>query len=515
MSLTRRSGALLVGALALLVRSLHLATAKGPWWDDPLIDGDYNDFLGVELAAGRGIPPGPFWQPPLYPWVLGALYRVVGHHLWAPRLAQSVLGALVAMMTFDLARAALPGRPRLALSAGLLCALHGVLVFYAGELLPTSLGIFFITLALWRASVGAPSPEHAVQAGVATGLAALALPATLPALLAIGAQSARGDRRRWLLVLVAAAITIAPATLINVARSRELVLISANAGVNLWIGNNPDGEKLQLARPGAGWEALMAEPDRAGAHSLAQADAFFTREALRYCASAPARCAQGLARKARLLLSSRELPRNEDLAVVRQRAPVLAALTPSLGSAHLPHALLLPLAIAGGVHLARRREGRGVTLAALCLASTPLLFFVTARYRAPLGPALCVLAAAGLAAIIDRNRAAIASALAALVLALWPVQTATDAIDFEAEAYFVIGGRRARLGDDRGAISAWQQALERDPSYLEPAFNLALAFERTGDLPSARQAYRALLRHHPSFAPARERLHQRSPSDAR
>ena len=64
----------IVLAVALCVRGAYLLTAHGPAFDAPLIDADYYDFLGEQLARGEGFPPGPFWQPPLYPMLLGALY---------------------------------------------------------------------------------------------------------------------------------------------------------------------------------------------------------------------------------------------------------------------------------------------------------------------------------------------------------------------------------------------------------------------------------------------------------
>jgi 4-amino-4-deoxy-L-arabinose transferase-like glycosyltransferase len=528
----RRAGALGVVALSLGASALYMATASGPSWVDPLIDADYNDHLGVEVAAGRGLPPGPFWQPPLYPFLLGTLYRVLGPHLWAPRAAQALLAAATAAAVLDLARRLTPGHPRAALAAGALCALHGPLVFYAGELLPTTLAIFLATLAIWRAALPGDGLDRAVQSGVACGLAAAALPAVLPLVAAL-AYLAAAPREDWpdaggrpapratrathaaLATLAACALAIAPVTLANHARSGEWVLLSANAGVNLWIGNNPEGEALQRVRPGEAWESLMAEPAEAGARSASEADAYFARRALAYCAGSPASCAAGLLRKARLLLASRELPRNEDLTVVRRSAPVLRALTAHLGAAHLPYALLFPLAIAGAAAAVRRGRdahlARGLSLAALCLALAPVAFFVTGRYRAPLAPLLCALAAPGLVAIAGRQRFPMAAAGLALAIAAWPVEAPTDGIDFEAEMYFAQGGRRARLGDDEGAISAWHQALARRPDYLEAAFDRALALERLGRLGEARRALQDMVDRHPGHPGATGRLRALTP----
>ena len=70
---------------------------------------------------------------------------------------------------------------------------------------------------------------------------------------------------------------------------------------------------------------------------------------------------------------------------------------------------------------------------------------------------------------------------------------------------FVIGGRRARLHDDEGAVAAWGRALAKRPDYLEAGYNRALALERLGRMRDAVTAYEAVLRYHPSHHDARVR----------
>jgi hypothetical protein len=272
-------------------------------------------------------------------------------------------------------------------------------------------------------------------------------------------------------------------------------------------------------RPGAAWEALVDEPSRHGFQTPASQDAYFTRKALSFCRQQPLRCLGNLLWKARLLLVARELPRNEDLYVVRSQSPVLQALTVSPLGVALPYALLWPLAAAGGVALWRKRrsgpdEARvalTVAGAALMLAAPSILFFVSGRYRAPLAPVLCVLAALGLQTLWTRaaSRAVpVGVALAVLVLSVWPVRLAVDRVDFEAELHYAVGGRLARLGDDGGAVKAWQQALSRRPDYLEAGFNLGLALERLGQPDAAIRTYQSLLRWYPGEPLLRDRLAQ-------
>jgi tetratricopeptide (TPR) repeat protein len=205
---------------------------------------------------------------------------------------------------------------------------------------------------------------------------------------------------------------------------------------------------------------------------------------------------------------------------VRSQSPVLWVLTARPGGFALPYALLWPLAAVGGVALWRkRREGEEaartaltVAGAGLMLAAPSILFFVSGRYRAPLAPVLCVLAALG-SSVLMRSRGAsravpVGVALAVLALSLWPVRLAVDTVNFEAELQYAVGGRLARLGDDAGAVEAWRRAVLRKPDYLEAGFNLGLALERLGRPEEAARTYQALLRWYPNEPLLRERLAQ-------
>jgi hypothetical protein len=497
-----------VALAAVAVRLLYLATARSPAFADPLIDADYYDYLGQRLSQGEGFPDPVFWQPPLYGLLLGGLYSVFGHELLVPRLLQVLLGAVMAALCCDLAGRA-TGRRWVGVTAGLLVALHGPLIFYEGELLPTALATFLGLLALWLSLAERPSVARAALSGVAIGLGALAVAPTLLLALPIGGALWRTRRALGLCCLAACVVCVLPATLSNRLRGGEWIPISSNGGVNLWIGNNADADQTIALRPGAGWEHLVEEPARRGLRTPGQHDAYFVQKAAGWCVSQPRACLENLGWKARLLLVSRELPRNEDLAVIRADSPVLFVLAPRVGGAALPYAVLLPLAAAGAV-LAWRERNRlllRVLAAAGALAVTPILFFVTGRYRTPLAPLLCILAAAGLVALLARpgRWPAVGAAVAVLVLAVWPVRLAVDAVDFESEMHYVVGGRRARLGDDEGAVAAWGRALARRPDSLEAGFNRALALERLGRMREAADAYEAVLRHHPGELKARLR----------
>ncbi|APR80888.1 Putative O-linked GlcNAc transferase-putative TPR-containing transmembrane protein [Minicystis rosea] len=500
----------LVAVIALTVRAAYLMTAHGTAFTHPILDADYYDALGARIAGGSGFPAEPFWQPPFYPLLLGWIYRIFGHSLWAPRIFQAALGAGAAALTCE-AATRLAGKRWAGVAAGLLVALHGTLVFFDGELLPTSLAVFVAALVLWLSICVKPTAKSALALGVAVGLGALAVAPLL--LLVVPAAWAVGPwrSRRPVLCLAAALLIIAPVTIMNRARSGEFVLISANGGVNLWIGNNPDVDRTMAIRPGAAWETLVSEPEREGITGAGAQSDYFVKKTAKWCASAPGACVSNLVWKARLLFVSRDLPRNEDLYVAREQSPVLAALTGRLGGLALPYTILWPLAAAGAAVALLRRTRADLLLVAtaVALAAPSVMFFVTGRYRAPLAPALCVLGAVFLveaaAPRVKPAWAPIAAALVGLGLAVMPVKLAVDRVNFRAETHYAVGGRLARLGDDEGAKKALEQALAARPDYLEAAYNLALTLERLQQYPEAVKAYDRILRRNPMMLEARVR----------
>lgn len=501
---------------ALAVRFLYFATTHSPSFRDPLIDGDYYDYLGWRLATGEGFEPGPFWQPPLYPLVLGALYRTFGHDLLWPRILQAGLDAASAWLAMRVT-VTLTGNWKWGLASGLVIALHGPMVFYSGEILPTSAAAFLGMLACYLAvavDMTDSAWKRSLACGTCVGAAALLVAPVLIMIVPIAWVLREQRLRASALALVACTSIVACATLANWTRANELVLISANGGVNLYIGNAPDSDRLVAIRPGAQWEELVAEPARAGIESASGQDAFFVERAATACVSDALGCIQRLLGKTRQLLSSRELPRNESFDVIKRDAWLLRLLTPSFGSAVMPSVLLLPFAFAGMVVALRRgrRTDRLVALITLSLAAVLILFFVTGRYRIQLVPELAVLAALGAQALVHDNARhrtlAALTAIIALVFAVLPLHAAVDEVPFEAEMYYVIGGRRARLGDDAGAARAWQKALALKPGYLEAGFNLGLTFERLDRPNAAARAYRKVLAAHPDHQATAERLFQ-------
>ena len=95
--------ALGIVGFALLVRLVHLwQMSRAPFFDLAFGDGASYDAWGQELASGDWIGDRVFYQAPLYPYFLGAVYAVFGHDLLIVRICQAVAqsGSLQMLMVY-------------------------------------------------------------------------------------------------------------------------------------------------------------------------------------------------------------------------------------------------------------------------------------------------------------------------------------------------------------------------------------------------------------------------------
>src|SRR5689334_22105292 len=133
---------LLVLAYAVLSRAAYLAAylAVDPFASVPLMDAARYDEWARAIAHGTAFEAGPFYQAPLYPGLLGALYTLAGPRPWAAYVAQMLAGVGTLFLLHRVARSAYGERAAL-LATGL-GALYGVFLFNETKLLPVAVTVF-------------------------------------------------------------------------------------------------------------------------------------------------------------------------------------------------------------------------------------------------------------------------------------------------------------------------------------------------------------------------------------
>ncbi|HET9233742.1 MAG TPA: tetratricopeptide repeat protein, partial [Candidatus Eisenbacteria bacterium] len=274
------------------------------------------------------------------------------------------------------------------LVAGLGAALYGPFVFFESDLLSIALAVFLLEVALFFWG----EPRRSWVAGLALGGSALAQPNFL---LAGGLAVAASwvwprhlgwpDRRavRWLALglLLLPALTLTR----NLAVTGQPILISANGGVNFFIGNNPAADGTFHLPPDSGLlnrtEGLFTSAKEVAERELGRSlgasavDRFWWLRGLDFWLTYPARAMGLTLGKLMLSLNDAEIPSHYDYTFFRESVPVLRFL-PTFG-------WVLPL---GGIGLALAWRRRHVVPAVLSIAFLLSIvpFFITGRYRLPL-----------------------------------------------------------------------------------------------------------------------------------
>lgn len=438
----------------------------------------YHKYLVLDAAtyhkiAVKGDPAEPFWQPPLYPWMLRAVYTLAGGPSPpAARVFQALLGATTCLLVVFLVRR-LGGSERAGVAAGAAAAIYGTLIYFDNEILPAGPAAFWV--ALWVLVLLTPGkPGGAwprawpLLAGLMLGAGGLLLPVlALPGLAALGWVWRRRSPGAAAAMALAAALVILPVTVRNWNREKALVAVSWNGGVNLWIGNNPDYPETTGIRPGAAWTRLTERPRcEGGAATRAAESAWFGGQVRQWATDHPLVFLRNLAWKGLQSITAYEIGRNRDIYDAREESRLLWAL---IWPAGFPFLVLLPLCLVGAVAGLRRGTLPWLpVIVVLGILAVGVIFFPTSRYRAPALPLMLALAGAGLPRAKGWDWLPGAGTL---LLALIPPGTPPIS---RAETLYEIAVDREGEGKSAEAAAFFEQALALEPGHADAHLSLGL-----------------------------------------
>ena len=502
-------GPWLVFGVALVVRLLHVWQMQGtPFFSTLMGDSRGYDRWAAEIAGGDWLGREVFYQAPLYPYFLGAIYSLFGRDLLFVRVIQAVIGAA------GCAALAAAGRrwltPAAGAVAGLMLALYPPAIFFDGLLQKSVLDVFFVCAALaviGRVSSGAAAAVWWAGLGVTLGALSLTRENALVLVVLVlawavwightRAASARPLRHRLAAVGLTAVGLIAvlgPVVLRNNLVGGGLYLTTSQFGSNLFIGNNPaaDGSYMSL-RAGRG----SPEYERVDATALAEkatgrsltpgaVSSYWTARTLDYISEQPGDWLRLLARKARLLVS-----RDEIIDTESQESHAEYSWPHSLPRTGLARRLGATAGVIGAFVLWPDRRRLWLLYAMTAgYALSVIAFFVVARYRQPLMPLVLLFSAVGAIAlyhaVVERTarglRLALITAAVFAVISNWPL---IEAGTPQAITENNLGTALQEDGRPQDAIDRYQRALAFDPDYAPALNNLGTALRAAGRIDEA------------------------------
>ena len=290
----------------MLARSL--ASGNGFRWYAPADLARVAPYLHLNLAEVPIDPRGMLttFRAPLYPAFLSLVYLLNGindSRFFAARLAQCLLGAALAPLTYVTARRILAGssdqseRPAESPTAGggeparlasLVVACYPMLLIFPLALATENLFFLFVLasvlvlLALAQARSARARTWLAILSGLLLGLAALTRSVILPfaALAVLWIWYSLRQRRAAVLAFTALLITVAPWIVRNSLLSHKLTGIETSMGYNLYVGYHPDSSGTFTFGPSLDLMSILND---------AQRDQFGTQRAVAFIEQDPAR----------------------------------------------------------------------------------------------------------------------------------------------------------------------------------------------------------------------------------
>ena len=392
--LHRHGLAVIVLSVAFLVRFVYLAAhASSPFFQVHIADALYHEEWAKRILGGDIFSlkmHGVLYKAPLYPYFVAFGYWLSSNSNFFLMLLQVLMAASSCLLLF------LIGKRYFGVPAGLIGALvynfYFPSVYFSTEMEVPTLAIFLTLLSFYllRSSEKALA---SVASAVTLGLSLLALPTNVllfPLYVFILLKKPKAPRLRVgraAIFAVVVCATIFPCTLRNLIAGGRLTLISANGGINFYLGNNERYDETVHLQPGYAFEELYDEPRRvAGVDSVADRDGYWYGKTFAFIAAHPGQEILLLSKKLVLYFANYETHRNTD--VYYAKATSIYRNVP-----FVPASLILATGLAGLLLAIRKLNfafvpgGAQATseLVAFCvlLALPCLVFFVTDRYRLP------------------------------------------------------------------------------------------------------------------------------------
>jgi tetratricopeptide (TPR) repeat protein len=251
--------------------------------------------------------------------------------------------------------------------------------------------------------------------------------------------------------------------------------------------------------PGIAFDKYMNQPVADGAVTFAEIERWWTAKAWAVIENDPWAVLETTVRRVFLFLNARELPQDIDVHAYRAYSWLLSLPLPNFG-------LMLPLAVGGMALGTRSRSARLLALYTVVVAISILPFKVSDRYRLPLSVLLAVWAAVfvvelvrsrGVLQGLHRRALALAAAAALLSWPDWPrtselsttrhdwqighrflmagrydearvhFERSMTAVAWDADSAGELGAIFAREDKEEEAAAAFEEALRREPDYVD------------------------------------------------
>ncbi|OGS23042.1 MAG: hypothetical protein A2252_07950 [Elusimicrobia bacterium RIFOXYA2_FULL_39_19] len=389
----------LIFCISVLVRLIYYYEVKEDIFLKYLIiDADFYNQWAVSIVNGGILgESGVYYQDPLYAYFLAVIYKIFGlNNYFVVRIIQIFMDSTTCIMMFLISER-LFNNKNLSIIASLLYCFSPVLIFYTVLLDKTTLSLFLIAWSLLYLikAIQEQNIKNYFYAGLLLGACTLIrgniMIFVIFSLIGIFVKIHKNYLLKTVLIyivlfLIGVLIPITTVTLRNVIIGKDFVVISANSGLNLFIGNNknasgsyyepydiqgvPD-EELETS-----WRAAERLSNKRYTKASEVSNYWFN-EALEYIVLNPQKHMVLLLKKFYLIFSSFEIAETYSFYYFKNISTVLKI--------PISFGLFIAAGILG-IYMNSKKSNNSLIIKIFIFSYiiSMLIFFVTGRYRIPL-----------------------------------------------------------------------------------------------------------------------------------
>ncbi len=507
----------------------------------------YRD-LAVDIAGGRGFPSGAITFNPLYPILLGVIFKIFGPAVGVVRVIQFILGAITIYIIFlagkmleDANRGGNGETGPVGLTAAVMMVLYPYFMLYEGSLLGTTVVTFLLVSSLallmaihrrysgmWRDDGGRGEKDnvdnretswlrrnilyiHVILLGLCMGGGVLSRPNYFFLLIPMAVLWLVLASPRRITGLKNAAIFaicilffLVPPVIYNAVETGKFIPVSAHGGINFYIGNGPEAEAVY--NPPRGMRnsmrgliedsRLVASRELGKDVTVAEASTYWYNRSFQYMGSNTVRWLKLMGKKMILYWNGLEVPDVLDMKLYRKECPVLQIPVLSM-------VIISPLALAGLFLMWNMRGGRIPVLFVAGAMLSMMMFYVNSRYRLPSVPVLILSASCSLWWL---RRAAGMGSWRRVVLMLAAVAAIVISVSGReyckvnrSSVYTNLGNYYASRDMDAKAERAFARAYRMAPEQVETRINYAKILQKRGKNREAVGYYRSAYSDWPDY----------------
>ncbi|MEW5694157.1 MAG: tetratricopeptide repeat protein [Candidatus Hydrogenedentota bacterium] len=369
------------------------------------MDAKIHTELALNFFEGHPLSKPPFFRAPLYPLFLRIIIGLFEYNPLILTVIQSLLGIL-SVIILSLIVYEITENNYLFLITAFISAFHWPFIYYEGEILIETFYIFLVLLFHLFIFKGLKSNNkyYILFSGFIAGLSAITRPNILIVLLAylLIIAFAKNYRRYFSFFMIPLAAPIFVITFINYIYGKDTLLISSQAGINFYIGNNrfSDGCSAVYPEGRQDWWGGYIDSFRIAEEELnrelkpSEVSRFWFKKALLDIKSYPLVWLKTLFRKTLFFINNFEISNNSPIYYFKDLSRVM----------HLPllsFGIIFTFSIVGLFFIRRYIFSTFIFSYVILYSFSVIAFFVNSRYRLPVVPFFIILAACGIYNILE------------------------------------------------------------------------------------------------------------------